>query len=145
MVLTRNMSNNVMSGIEETFTNYSSLDEETEPLVSNMCFNLKRLRVNFPEIDLTDIELDISNLLQVLDKHILNKHDHEKEVKELMSSIKLLEVKLETEKKLRRSDMNDSFNQLDVAREENNVLLKEKDALSSVIVHVQSKVENLSA
>ncbi|KAG8253564.1 SUMO1 sentrin specific peptidase 8 [Homalodisca vitripennis] len=133
-----------MPVIEEIFTDTNNLNDDTESLVTSLYTNLKKLEANHPHITLSDLVLNISNLLKRLDESRSTTSHSEVVIKELQGNILTLESRLEKEKQRRRSDLNESFNELDVIREEKDRILRENSTLSSSLTNAKTKLENLT-
>ncbi|KAG8300011.1 SUMO1 sentrin specific peptidase 8 [Homalodisca vitripennis] len=133
-----------MPVIEEIFTDTNNLNDDTESLVTSLYTNLKKLEANHPHITLSDLVLNISNLLKRLDESLSTTSHSEVVIKELQGNILTLESRLEKEKQRRRSDLNESFNELDVIREEKDRILRENSTLSSSLTNAKTKLENLT-
>ncbi|KAG8314947.1 SUMO1 sentrin specific peptidase 8 [Homalodisca vitripennis] len=144
MVLTRGRSNYASNQIEEAFANTDNLDVDTETLLTNVCLVLKKLEANHPHITLSDLQLNISSLLQRLDNALASEKNSGAVIKDLQCNILALESRLEREKQQRQSDLNVSFNELDIIREEKDVVLKNNCGMLSSLTDVKTKLKNKS-
>lgn len=136
------MSNGAINLIEDTCSSLSNIDVETETHIANLCLDLKKLEANHPEIILTDIQVNITKLLQRLDGSLASVNNSEFLINDLQCSILTLESRLEWEKQQRKCDLNASFNELDVIREEKDFALEKTRIMSSSLVNVKSKLES---
>lgn len=144
MVKTRGMSNYAVNLIEEACVNSDNLDIDTETIISNICLALKRLEANHPHISLSDLQLNISSLLQRMDDVLASEKNSGAVIKDLQCDIFTLESRLEREKQQRQSDINASFNELDITREEKDVALKNNSRMLSSLNDVKTKLKNKS-
>lgn len=144
MVMTRGMSNNAVNVIEEMFTNSDNLDSDTETIVTNICVNLKKLVANYPHINVSEFELDIFNLLKCYDTALTTIKKSEEVINNLKREFVILESRLEREKDLRQSELNESYNELDTMREVRDDVLKENSVVHSSLIKVKANLEIVS-
>ncbi|KAG8289445.1 hypothetical protein J6590_104278 [Homalodisca vitripennis] len=144
MVITRGMLNCTVNLIEDTFASTDGFDVETETVITNLCLDLKKLEANHPDIILTDVQLNITKLLQRLDEVMTSNNNSGTVIKDLQCNILTLESRLEREKQQRQCDLNASFSELDAVREEKDIAMKEKSIMTTSLVNVKSKLESLS-
>ncbi|KAG8310991.1 SUMO1 sentrin specific peptidase 8 [Homalodisca vitripennis] len=111
-----------LSLIEAVLNDATGFDDATECVITRICTQLKRLRVNFPSVDFDELETDFCGLLKKLnDSNILSQTLHS-ENEHLKLHTGALEKKLQDEKCQRRSELNDSLNAQD---SEKDMLIKQ--------------------
>lgn len=144
MVKTRGMSNYDVNRIEEAFVNTDNLDADTESLLTNICLDLKQLEANHPHITLSDLQQNISSLLHRLDDALASEKSSGAIIKDLKCNVLTLESRLEREKQQRHSELNASFNELDIIRDEKDVVLQKNNGMLTSLNDVKAKLKNKS-
>lgn len=117
--------------IIESADNQSSMVE----YMAAICYEINKIKANYPSVDLNDYISKLELLIKHCDTLLL---DREETTSKLDSSLKetaVLEYKLDTEKKIRASDLNQSF----ICRDEEH---KEQLMLKSRIKELEAQLNS---
>lgn len=144
MVLTRGMSNGTLPILDELFSNTVYFDDEVEHSVSSLYIELKKIAANLPHIDMSVVEINISYILKKLNTALVERRSSEERVDFLQDDIRRLTSQLDQEKHKRRIELDSSFNELDIANEQNFIISQANNNMSSSILNLKTKMNTIS-
>lgn len=144
MVVTRSQdtSNRCNKTIENILKDVNNLDDGSELYVSNICTDLNKIRTNYPDINIGQLDIAISKLIASLNEAMAENIAVKRSADTYRIQIEVLESKLHEEKGRRIADFNDSINIQESIIEEKDTLLNEIDNLKSKISSIKNNLSH---
>ncbi|KAG8330275.1 hypothetical protein J6590_067450 [Homalodisca vitripennis] len=140
MVLTRAKTKSHILSIDEILKDTLNLDDVSETLVTDLCMVLNKLKVNYPEIELDDLESTVARLIASLSDAVTRGSSLQTLLDTCQRETAQLESKYQDEKTRRISDFNDSITAQDVVKEEKDSLAHENSCLKSRIGKLKDEI-----
>ncbi|KAG8310057.1 SUMO1 sentrin specific peptidase 8 [Homalodisca vitripennis] len=126
--------------IDEILKDTLNLDDVSETLVTDLCMVLNKLKVNYPEIELDDLESTVARLITSLSDAVTRGSSLQTSLDTCQRETAQLESKYQDEKTRRISDFNDSITAQDVVKEEKDSLAHENSCLKSRISKLKDEI-----
>lgn len=142
MVLTRSKKKN-FSHIDDVLEVPSNLDESSEVILSKLCLDFKKLKINHPEIELGHIESAIALLLCSLNEAEGRCSALEALLKDCNVEIGHLQSAVQREKSKRMAELNDSLTIQDSLCDDKDSLVSKNDCLRSDLGIIKDKLHHM--
>ncbi|KAG8324231.1 hypothetical protein J6590_097203, partial [Homalodisca vitripennis] len=126
--------------IDEILKYTLNLDDVSETLVTDLCMVLNKLKVNYPEIELDDLESTVARLITSLSDAVTRGSSLQTSLDTCQRETAQLESKYQDEKTRRISNFNDSITAQDEVNEEKDSLAHENSCLKSSISKLKDEI-----
>lgn len=145
MVVTRSASSSkqLQNTIDSVLKNVTNLDDSSEILVSNICSEVNKIKYNYPDTDIGQLEPSIAQLIFCFDDAVARNVTIASLADDCRSQIVVLEDRLRDERGRRTTDYNDSLCEQELLLNERDSLLTENSNLKSSLNNLKYTLKNI--
>lgn len=132
-----------MQELEELVLESLDYRDSLEDYIASVCFEINRLKVNYPNEDLAPLVSKLSLLLKQCDNILVDNENIKNKLDSSLRETAALACKLDIEKNQREQDLNMSFYALEAKHEDGLELMKQREILEEKLSTCEKKYNSL--